>query len=143
MDTGRQAAPHGSASRYNNGSCRCAECKAAWAEYIRDRARQGGRRSRSGSGAAKRLGLTRLAGEDAVAYKRRMRKTRAWLRGEPYYADRSVGKGITVHPTELGLQLLQAAQARTGRDFDDLVEHMLRHCAPKLSFDEGVADAGS
>lgn len=28
---------HGSPSTYNNHKCRCADCKKAWADYIRER----------------------------------------------------------------------------------------------------------
>lgn len=92
--------------------------------------------------AAKRLGLARRPGEDDLTFKRRVSQSKAWLRGEPYYADRN-GKGITVHPTGLGLQLLEAVQERTGRDFDDIVEHLLRRCAPKLTFDEVQSTGGA
>lgn len=32
-----QPVTHGKASSYNNHKCRCDECRAAWAEYMRPR----------------------------------------------------------------------------------------------------------
>jgi hypothetical protein len=31
---------HGRASTYNNHKCRCEDCKAAWADYMRDRVKK-------------------------------------------------------------------------------------------------------
>ena len=132
-----ETAPHGTASRYNNGACRCAPCKQAWADYIRDRARKHGRLSREALAAAKRMGLTRQRGESAIAFEKRMHETKAWLRNEPYYPDRET-KAVTVHPTALGLQILCAVQARTGRDHDDILESLLRNYGQEIEFDENV-----
>lgn len=126
--------PHGTWQRYAAGH-RCAECKAAWATYCRDRARARGRRPRAVLNAAKRMGLTKQRGESQRQFEKRMAETKAWLRNEPYYQDRSE-RAITVHPTALGMQILQAAQARTGRDWDDLVEKLIRVSGSTVSFDE-------
>ena len=120
-ETANTPAPHGTPSRYNNGDCRCVACKTAWATYCRNRARERGRRPRAVMSAAKRL--ERIGGPNA------------WLRNDLYYADRSA-QAIAVHLTELGMQIIQAAQARTGRDYDDLVEQLLRSSGPTVGFDE-------
>ena len=134
-ETTNASAPHGTPSRYNNGDCRCAACKTAWATYCRDRARARGRRPRAVLNAAKRMGLTKQRGESQGQFERRMDETKAWLQNEPYYADRSE-RAITVHPTALGIQILQAAQARTGRDHDDLIERLIRVGGATVGFDE-------
>ena len=39
---------HGTTSSYTNHKCRCARCRAAWADYIRNRARAAGRKPLNG-----------------------------------------------------------------------------------------------
>ena len=120
-------APHGTASRYKSGSCRCVACRKAWADYIRARARAQGRRPRGS--AARRMGLAHRSGEDASAYAKRIGET--WLRADLYYPDRT-DRTVTVRPTWLGLRILDAVQARTGRDHDDIVEQLLRESGARL-----------
>lgn len=125
---------HGTWRCYATG-CRRVDCTAAWATYCRDKARARGRRPRAVLNAAKRMGLTKQRGESQRQFEKRMAETKAWLRNEPYYTDRSE-RAITVHPTALGMQILQAAQARTGRDHDDLIERLLRVGGATVGFDE-------
>ena len=131
-------APHGSASRYSNGGCRCGSCRTAWAEYYRARARANGRRARGRAAtAARRLGLARRDGESVADYALRMSNTRAWLRQDEYYPDKAFE--IRVRLTDLSCRLLEAEQARAGRDYDDLIEHMTRMCAGRIQFEETVS----
>ncbi len=83
------------------------------------------------------MGLTRRSGETESAFRRRLSRTRAWLRSDAYYADRGPQK-IEFRPTALGLGILEEIQARTGRDHDDIVECLLRTSGLSLSFDEAA-----
>lgn len=40
MDNDPLEGKHGKPSTYNNHRCRCPECKAAWADYMRDRVKK-------------------------------------------------------------------------------------------------------
>jgi len=64
-------------------------------------------------------------------------ESRAALKEDTYYPNK--GQSIAVRPTDIGLQILEAAQARTGRDYDDIVEHLLRTGGVQLTFDETTA----
>lgn len=100
MEKATTEAAHGTAGHYNNGGCRCRPCKTAWAEYIRTRARQRGRKAC----------------------------------GSAYYAGH-VDRAIGIRPTPIGLGILTAAEARTGLDRHDIVEHLLRSVGPRLAGD--------
>lgn len=102
------AAPHGTASRYNNQKCRCTFCRRAWADYIADRRRAQGVPSRA------------LARED-------------WQQGDAYFPDKSERLPAR-RCSALGLRLLEAAEARTGRNADDVIEALLRSCAQRVEF---------
>ena len=135
---GKHATPHGTASRYNSHGCRCVACRRAWADYITARRRLHGVPTREQMLAAKRLHLTRRAGETKAAFRQRTADTLARLRGDAYYPDKAT-RTVTVRPTALGLQLLEAVQVRTGRSADDVVEQLLRSCSTHVDFAEPEA----
>jgi len=115
--------PHGTPARYNGGGCRCQDCRDAWATYCRIRARRNGRPSRSQRAAIARMRLD----PDAPVM----------LRHEAYYPDK--GAPIQLRPTALGREILSALQRRTGRDYDDIVERLLRTGGEGLTFDDPPA----
>ncbi len=115
--------PHGTVGRYGNGNCRCTQCRRAWADYMRARGRRLGRRSAATAGAA-----------------RRMRLRPGAVVKDAYYL-RKVGRPLTVYLTALGWRLLEAAQARTGRRHDDVVEAALRQVGPGVRFTEDAVTA--
>ena len=132
---GKHATPHGTASRYNSHRCRCVACRRAWADYIQSRRRKQGVLSRTQMLAGKRLRLAKHEGETASAFRHRTAETLARLRGDAYYPDKA-DRTVTVRPTVLGLQLLEAVQVRTGRSADDVVEQLLRSCSAHVDFVE-------
>lgn len=129
---------HGTPGSYNNGKCRCARCQRAWAEYLRERARQRGRPAVSLMPDRRRLGLVRRHGESVLAFRRRTAGLRRRLRADEYFASK-VREPIAVRPTALGLAILDAAQARTGRGYDDIVEQLLRQAGASVTFREEIA----
>jgi hypothetical protein len=47
-----------------------------------------------------------------------------------YYRDKQAG--VRVHLTSLGGGLVEAVVARTGLEYSDVVERVLRNCGPQL-----------
>lgn len=97
---------HGTRQAYSGG-CRCAACRAAWAEYMRNR--------RRGLRPAERVAAPQ--GERSSAY---------------YPGKESDPLASALTP--LGRQILTVTQARTHRSRGDIFEHLLRLYGPTLEF---------
>lgn len=109
---------HGIVERYTRG-CRCAKCRAAWANYMRDR--------------RARLAPPRAAPEPKAPP--------APKRDLTYYRGKDPKRPVTSTMTALGLGILDATRARTGRSVGDIFEKLLRDHAAQLVFDDDEAVA--